>query len=99
MTRRQAGLVCAAGLTGFAAGKRETAQERVRLARVPADGLQPQAVMDDAGTLHLVYFTGDPHQGDLFYVKSTDEGATFSRALPVNSQGGSAIAMGTIRGA
>lgn len=93
MTRRQVTFACAAGLTGFAAEK------PVRIGRVPEDGLQPQAAIDDRGTLHLVYYTGDPGQGNLFYVKSTDGGTTYSRALPVNNQPGSAVSAGTIRGA
>jgi hypothetical protein len=99
MTRRQAALACGLGFTGLAAEKKTASQERVRIGRVPEGGLQPQVAMDGAGVLHMVYFTGDPHQGDLFYVKSADGGTTFSRAVPVNSQAGSAIAVGTIRGA
>jgi hypothetical protein len=37
--------------------------------------------------------------GDLYYVRSRDGGATFSAPLQVNSQPGSAIAAGNIRGA
>jgi len=36
--------------------------------------------------------------GDLFYVKSSDPGATWSSPLQVNSEAGSAIAAGTILG-
>lgn len=61
--------------------------------------MQPQVAIDGQGTLHLIYYAGDPQQGDLFYLKSTDGGTTFSRAIRVNSQPGSAIAVGTIRGA
>ena len=70
----------------------------LRLIRVPQGGIQPQAIVDDKGVIHLVYFNGEPRQGDLFYVRSTDGGATFSPPLRVNSQAGSAIAAGTIRG-
>ena len=96
MTRRQATLACAAAITGFAAGK--DSEGRVQFCRVPAGGIQPQTVLDDAGALHLVYYAGDAHHGDLFYTRSKDGGTSFSPALPVN-QGGSAIAAGTIRGA
>ena len=58
-----------------------------------------QVVVEDRGILHLVYYAGDAHQGNLFYVRSPDGGATFSPAIRVNSQPGSAIAAGTIRGA
>ncbi len=98
ITRRQAALACTAALTGWAAEKKDGSEERVRVHRVPAEGLQPQAAVDERGVLHLVYYTGDAHHGNLFYVRSSDGGATFSPALAVNHPG-SAIAAGTIRGA
>jgi hypothetical protein len=66
--------------------------------RVPNGGIQPEAGLDSRGVLHLLYFAGEPAGGDLFYVRSTDLGATFSTPIRVNSQPGSAIATGTIRG-
>jgi hypothetical protein len=45
---------------------------KVELKRVPNRGIQPQVAMDENGTVHLVYFTGDPSQGDLFYAQSKD---------------------------
>jgi len=70
----------------------------VALVRVPDHGIQPEAVVDRRGILHLLYFTGEPAAGDLFYVRSSDAGQTFSTPIRVNSQPGSAIATGTIRG-
>jgi hypothetical protein len=71
----------------------------INLVRVPHGGIQPEAVVDARGVLHLLYFAGtDARAGDLFYVRSTDEGATFSAPVRVNSQERSAIATGTIRG-
>jgi hypothetical protein len=67
--------------------------------RVPDGGIQPQVAVDDRGTVHLIYFRGDPARGDVFYVRSTDGGAAFSPAIPVNHQPGSAIATGSVRGA
>ena len=96
MTRRQATLACAAAFTAFAS---ETGRETVRLLRVPDGGLQPQAMLDDRGVLHLIYFSGDPAKGDVFYAQSANNGAAFSSPLRVNTQPGSAIALGTIRGA
>jgi hypothetical protein len=55
--------------------------------------------MDGKGVLHMIYYQGDPRHGDIFYVRSNDEGAAFSRPLRVNSEQGSAIAIGNIRGA
>jgi hypothetical protein len=97
MTRRHAALTLASALSAYAA-KRDAVAAPVRLHRLPDSAIQPQAAIDPAGTLHLVYYTGDARHGNLFYTRSTDGGATFSRTLPVN-QGGSAIAAGTIRGA
>lgn len=80
-----------AGVDG-AAGKSPT------VLKTPNSGIQPQAVMDGTGVLHLVYFKGKDGGGDLFYVRR-DPGKEFSEPLRVNSQPGSAVAVGTIRGA
>src|SRR5262249_50166430 len=64
----------------------------VTLVRVPNGGIQPEVVVDARGVMHLLYFAGsDDHAGNLFYVRSTDYGATFSTPVRVNSQEGSAI--------
>nr|MDQ2687308.1 hypothetical protein [Armatimonadota bacterium] len=71
----------------------------VSLLQTPNDGIQPQAVVDAGGTLHLLYYKGDPAHGDLFYVhKKLGQDGPFSVPLRVNSQSHSAIATGTIRG-
>src|SRR5215831_15178717 len=70
----------------------------VVLVRVPGNGIQPEAVVDSRGIMHVLYFAGDPQAGDLFYVRSKDYGQTFFAPVRVNSQPGSAIAIGTIRG-
>lgn len=75
------------------------APPNVRTLRVPDGGIQPRVAVDSAGVTHLIYFKGDAGHGDLFYVRSTDGGVTFSPPIPVNSHAGSAIAAGTIRGA
>jgi hypothetical protein len=48
--------------------------------------------------LHLIYFKGDPGKGDLFYVRREPGKDAFSVPFPVNSEPGTAIATGTIRG-
>jgi hypothetical protein len=75
-----------------------TSSADVVLHRVPNGGIQPEAAIDSGGVLHLLYFTGEPAGGDLFYVRSTDLGFTFSTPIRVNTQPASAIATGTIRG-
>ena len=77
----------------------QPASTQVRLFRAPNGGLQPQAAMDERGTLHLIYLTGDPAASDVFYVRRAKGQTGFSTPLRVNSQPGSAVATGTIRGA
>ncbi|MGH9583399.1 MAG: sialidase family protein [Bryobacteraceae bacterium] len=69
----------------------------VTLQRVPDGGIQPEVAVDRAGTVHLIYFKGNPAAGDLFYSRSRD-GVTFSAPIRVNSVAGTAIAVGNIRG-
>jgi hypothetical protein len=72
---------------------------KVKLLRTPNNGIQPQAVTDERGALHLIYFAGDPHAGDIFYLRREAGKDNFSDPTIVNSQPGSAVAVGTIRGA
>jgi hypothetical protein len=76
-----------------------SAIDPVELRRVPDGGIQPEIAIDASGVVHMVYLGGTPGAADVFYVRSSDGGRTFSRAVRVNSQAGSAIATGTIRGA
>jgi hypothetical protein len=72
---------------------------KVKLLRVPHQGIQPQVAVDAKGTVHLIYYSGPAGSGDVFYVHSEDGGVTFSRPVRVNSEPRSAIAIGNIRGA
>jgi hypothetical protein len=72
---------------------------KVKLERVPHGGIQPQVAVDAKGTIHLIYFKGTPAAGDVFYVRSAKAAGKFSKPIRVNSQRGSAIATGNIRGA
>jgi hypothetical protein len=65
---------------------------QVQVMRVPHDGIQPQVAVEANGTVDLLYFSGDPKNGDLYFVRGAAE------PLRVNSQAGSAFAIGTIRG-
>src|SRR5437016_1650781 len=70
----------------------------VTILKTPDEGIQPQAVMDAKGVLHLLYFKGDPAGGDLYYVRRISDKQHFADPIRVNSQPGSATAVGTIRG-
>jgi hypothetical protein len=72
---------------------------KVSLLRTPNGGIQPQAAVDQQGTVHLIYYKGDAGGGNVFYVHRKPNESEFSKAIQVNSQAGSAIAAGSIRGA
>lgn len=96
---RRSLLLAVLGLPFFICSARAADTPVVTLLRVPNAGIEPQAAMDDRGTLHVIYFRGDPAHGDLFYVRSSDGGAAFSTPIRINSQAGSAVATGSVRGA
>ncbi len=79
------------------AGTPKTDAPAVSVLHLPEGAVQPQMVEKD-GVVHLLYFTGDASEGDLRYVRSSDYGRSFSKPLRVNSQPGSAMAIGNIRG-
>ncbi len=74
------------------------AEPEVHRQRVPENGLQPSAQVDAAGRVHLIYLTGDPKAADIRYVTRADAKSDWSAPLTVNSQPGSAVAIGTVRG-
>jgi hypothetical protein len=86
--------LCLAGLAPFAAES-----PRVTAMRAPHGGIQPQAAVDSRGVVHVIYYKGDAGGGDVFYVRQQPGEANFSKPIRVNSQPGSAIAAGSIRGA
>src|SRR5262249_57940975 len=76
----------------------EAGGKTVNVLKTPDGGIQPQTVTDAKGVVHLLYFKGDPKAGDLFYARREPGKRGFTSPLRVNSQAGSAIAVGTIRG-
>jgi hypothetical protein len=70
----------------------------VTVLATPGGGIQPQAVIDAAGAIHLVSFQGPPAGGDLVYVRIEPGQTIGSAPIRINSQPQSAVAMGTIRG-
>jgi hypothetical protein len=83
----------------FLSASSDAARPVVSTIRVPNEGIQPQIVVGKKGAVHMVYYKGEATSGDIFYVRSSDEGRSFSTPMRVNSQADSAIAAGTIRGA
>jgi hypothetical protein len=78
---------------------RPQAADDVTVLRLPEGAMQPEAAVGPDGVLHVVYLRGEPGSADIHYVRSSTPGAPFSKPIRVNSQPGSAIAAGTIRGA
>jgi hypothetical protein len=71
----------------------------VRVEDVPERGVQPQVVVDAAGAAHLIYLKGDPARSDVRYVRREKGSKAWSTPVAVNNEPGTAVAMGTIRGA
>ena len=85
----------------LAVGVRSTTHDsrpEVTLMRTPGGGIQPQVAVDRKGMLHLIYFSGDPSAGDIYYVRKAPGAPEFSKPIRVNSVPGSAIAVGSVRG-
>jgi hypothetical protein len=64
----------------------------VEIRRVSDRGLEPTAAVDASGVIHLVYFTGDPRHGDLWYARGD------AKPIRVNGQAKSAVVLGGVRG-
>lgn len=84
---------------GAALVRPASALDGLFVTRLPAGGVQPQAVVAGDGTIHAVYLTGDPATADVAYMQKPRSAAAFSRPVLVNDRPGSAIALGTVRGA
>ena len=70
----------------------------VDVLRAPEGGSIPQVVIDDAGTLHLIYYTGSMTSGDLWHVTRAAEATDWSTPQPVNSDPHSVSGLGPIDG-
>jgi SAM-dependent methyltransferase len=69
----------------------------VAIERLPEGGLQPQAVADADGNVHIAYLAGKPETADVFYVKRGIDGR-YSTPTRVSSHAGSGTAMASVRG-
>jgi hypothetical protein len=85
-------------LTTRLAAATKANQQDVNLIRVPDAGIQPQVAVDSNGVLHLIYLKGDAGSADIYYVDKPPGAAEFSKPIRVNSEPGSAMAIGSVRG-
>jgi hypothetical protein len=97
------GAAAAAG-SGLAAGGQllEPAPpqpKRVVLSDAPEGALQPQAVVYERGTVHLVYLKGPSRSCDVFITRREEGQSGWTAPRRVNSISGSAVAAGAVRGA
>lgn len=104
--RQRALLLLAAGatlatgvLTCPTAQPARAAMPPVEVVRTPNGGYQPQAAVDARSNLHVVYLKGNPKEADIFYVHRDAGKDAWSSPIRVNSEAGTAVAVGTIRGA
>lgn len=81
-------LVASAG--GVPVHGAESALPEVRVLPLPEAALVPDVMMDGAGVLHMVYGLGE----DAWYVRSADNGRTFSSPVKVNTEGKVTLTMG-----
>lgn len=95
-----AGMILAMGITIAFYSIRASAHTipAINLLRTPHDGIQPQTVLARNGALHMIYFKGDASAGDIEYVRRDPAGKDFSQPIRVNSDPGSAVALGAVRG-
>ncbi|MEP6755402.1 MAG: sialidase family protein [Chthonomonadales bacterium] len=80
-------------------GASTTPAPTVSVESLPNGAIQPQALVDSKGIVHLVYYKGAPEAGDLFYVHYPSAEGIKSATTPVrvNSDPATAMATGTIR--
>jgi hypothetical protein len=83
-------LLLAACVSGTRVHGAESALPEVRVLPLPEGALVPDVMMDARGVLHMVYGLGD----DAWYVRSADNGRTFSSPVKVNTVGRVTLTMG-----
>ncbi len=86
-------ILVAAHATGQAA-----ADERVAVTRLPEGAVQPKAVIDASGNLHLAYLRGEASASDVYYSHRQAGETELSDPIRVNSLEKSGLATGSVRG-
>jgi hypothetical protein len=67
--------------------------------RAPQNGIQPQAIVGSDGSVHLITYVGPEAAGNIHYFHRAVGATSFAEPITVNSVPGSAVAMGSMRGA
>ncbi len=94
------GIVGISGLFGACDGVAAVEnQATVALLKTPGGGIQPQAVLDHSGIVHLIYYQGNANAGDLHYVRQRPGETGWSAPIKINSRPKSAVALATVHGA
>lgn len=93
-------ILAALGLLG-APGAARAVEEvpKVRVVEVPGGGIQPRALADASGVVHLVFLRGEPGSAEVHYAAWKPGGPGFGPTVRVDDGPGSAVAIGTVRGA
>ncbi len=99
MSTRKVGKIVLGLIVSWLAVSPVRAEQKVVVERLPAGGVQPQSLVDAVGTVHLVYLTGESRASEVVYTSRRVTDTKFAPPLRVNTQPGSAVAAGTIRGA
>ena len=92
------GVVGLSGMAKRANAVPDTATASATIMVTPEGGIQPQAIVDSKGRVHVLYFKGEPAGGDLYYTRLTP-GSSGTPPIRVNSEAHSAGAIGTVRAA
>ncbi len=70
----------------------------VEFIRLPPGGMQPQLEVDARQDIHCLWLDSEPAAANVRYAKLHGTNGFSTSAMQVNSQAGSALAIGTIRG-
>jgi hypothetical protein len=79
-----------------ASADKSNPEPKVEILRAPNGGVQPRAVVDGDGTIHLVYFKAKGAKGDLFYTTRALNAEEWSDSIRVNTEAGSAVRNGSL---
>lgn len=79
-------------------GEGERELPEVRVLRIPEEGYQPRAAVGRDGSVHVIWLAGEPAAANIFYAPWDGESETLGKAVRVNRFGGSAVALGNVRG-